>query len=170
MTLPSKMACPTAPVSERILIIICPTVIYYYSLSMYSWITWLTTNWRTIMMMMIFMRAREGCLHFKTEQVRVVFQDKAMEKEESVLISLSRTNWLLSSCFFWLNDSISNLELLPPSCTSAVLDGLETGRLYQFRVYSENAAGMSDALLGPRAVRIQPGIGIVHFILGHFNI
>ena len=52
---------------------------------------------------------------------------------------------------------------MPPTCTTAVLEGLECGRLYQFRVYSENAAGMSDALLGPRAVRIQPGIGMYIF-------
>ena len=31
------------------------------------------------------MRAREGCHHLKTKQVRVVFEDKAMEKEDSVL-------------------------------------------------------------------------------------
>ena len=53
----------------------------------------------------------------------------------------------------------SHLELVPPTCTSAVLEGLDTGQLYQFRVYAENAAGMSDALLGPRSVRIQPCIG-----------
>ena len=53
----------------------------------------------------------------------------------------------------------SHLELVPPTCTSAVLEGLETGHLYQFRVYSENAAGMSDALIGPKSVRIQSGIG-----------
>lgn len=53
----------------------------------------------------------------------------------------------------------SHLELVPPTCTSAVIEGLETGKLYQFRVYSENAAGMSDALIGPRSVRIQAGIG-----------
>ena len=53
----------------------------------------------------------------------------------------------------------SNLEMVAPSCTAAVLEGLETGRVYTFRVYSENAAGMSEALQGPKAVRIQPGIG-----------
>lgn len=53
----------------------------------------------------------------------------------------------------------SHLELVPPTCTSAIMEGLEPGRLYQFRVYSENAAGMSEALIGPRCVRIQPGIG-----------
>ncbi|XP_046632684.1 titin homolog isoform X7 [Daphnia pulicaria] len=55
-------------------------------------------------------------------------------------------------------DIISHLELVPPTCTSAIMEGLEPGRLYQFRVYSENAAGMSEALIGPRCVRIQPGI------------
>lgn len=49
--------------------------------------------------------------------------------------------------------------MVAPSCTAAVLEGLETGRVYTFRVYSENAAGMSEALQGPKAVRIQPGIG-----------
>ena len=53
----------------------------------------------------------------------------------------------------------SNLEMVAPSCTAAVLEGLETSRVYTFRVYSENAVGMSDALQGPKAVRIQPGIG-----------
>ena len=49
--------------------------------------------------------------------------------------------------------------MVAPSCTAAVLEGLETSRVYTFRVYSENAVGMSDALQGPKAVRIQPGIG-----------
>jgi hypothetical protein len=53
----------------------------------------------------------------------------------------------------------SNIDLVPPTCTSAVLEGLETGNLYTFRIYAENAAGMSEALLGPRTVRIREGLG-----------
>ena len=49
--------------------------------------------------------------------------------------------------------------MVAPSCTAAVLEGLEIGRVYTFRVYSENATGMSDALQGPKSVRIRSGIG-----------
>lgn len=58
----------------------------------------------------------------------------------------------------WRDVTISHLELVPPTCTSAALEGLDPGRLYQFRIYSENAAGMSDALIGPRSVCIRAGI------------
>jgi len=50
------------------------------------------------------------------------------------------------------------------------MEGLEPGRLYQFRVYSENAAGMSEALIGPRCVRIQPGIGNYSSSLASFTV
>ena len=54
-------------------------------------------------------------------------------------------------------DVISQLELV--ECTFVTVQGLESGRLYQFRVYSENDAGISDPLLGPRSLRIQSGLG-----------
>lgn len=53
----------------------------------------------------------------------------------------------------------SNIELLAPTCTSAVLEGLDLGKDYTFRIYAENAAGMSEALLGPRMVRVAKGLG-----------
>lgn len=48
---------------------------------------------------------------------------------------------------------------MSPSCTSAELANLQTGNVYTFRVYAENAAGMGEALLGPNGVRIQNGLG-----------
>lgn len=87
---------------------------------------------------------------------------------DNVEISINlRVKWVIDTCFYILpffTKIFSNLETVAPSYTAAVLEGLETGGVYTFRVYSENAAGMSDALQGPKAVRIQPGIGNSLFI------
>ena len=52
-----------------------------------------------------------------------------------------------------------NVELVEADQTSCVVEDLETDKVYVFRVYAENEAGMGPGLLLHTPVRIREGIG-----------
>ncbi|KAK4306771.1 hypothetical protein Pmani_021427 [Petrolisthes manimaculis] len=61
-------------------------------------------------------------------------------------------------------DIIKNIELVEPEQTSFVVEGLEADQVYVFRVYAENEAGMSAALILTTPIRIRKGIAATAYV------